>query len=237
MPVLVVGKTEIPYVVRFSDTATRRRVVVTPGRVEVVAPTGSGKKGIEEFVQRKRRWIYDKVETVNQAAAKVSKDRPSRYATGAKIVYRGRRLKLTVRRSLCEKPSVRYQNGFLVEASAEASDQEIRAALEAWMKDRVRRDIEEVVRRFSTRLGAKPKAIRVRALSENWGSCGEGGTLHFDWRLIQAPKAVLEYAVVHEMVHLRVRGHGKVFWSKVRELLPGYEGPKEWLRRHEAELD
>lgn len=231
MPVLIVGRTEIPYEIRWSDTATRRKIVVTPGKVEVVAPANQEQAGVETFVHRKRRWVFDKVQSVNQAAASLDHPQPSRYASGAKVLYRGRRMRLTVKRAEVAEVQVTYRSGFHVLAPQEAPDELIKTALEAWMKDRILLDIHELSRRYAPRLSVTPRAIRVRAMEEMWGSCGEGGTLHFDWRLIQAPKAILEYAVVHELAHLRDRGHGKSFWSLVARVLPEYEAAKRWLER------
>ena len=45
----------------------------------------------------------------------------------------------------------------------------------------------------------KPRSIRVAEFVTGWGSCGQSGTIHIDWRLVFAPKRVLEYVVVHEL--------------------------------------
>lgn len=50
-------------------------------------------------------------------------------------------------------------------------------------------------------LVVKPKAVRVMDLSQVWGSCGQGGIIHLNWKLVFAPKPVLEYAVAHELSH------------------------------------
>ncbi len=51
------------------------------------------------------------------------------------------------------------------------------------------------------------------------------------------PKTVLEYAVVHELCHLRYRNHSAAFWSLIRGLLPDYECRKAWLEKHGAGYD
>ena len=56
---LVVGRTVIPYEVRRSARARRRRIVVTPERVEVVAPEGQSDEEIAAYVESRRRWVYD----------------------------------------------------------------------------------------------------------------------------------------------------------------------------------
>lgn len=116
-------------------------------------------------------------------------------------------------------------------------DAALRAAVEAWLKDRVKRDVRALIGRHAPRLGVTPKAVRVMELRRIWGSCGQGGVLHFNWKLIFAPKAVLEYAVVHELAHLRHRDHTPTFWRTVGALVGDYELRREWLATKEDLLD
>lgn len=68
-----------------------------------------------------------------------------------------------------------------------------------------------------------------------WGSCGKGGTLRLERKLIRAPKPVLEYVVVHEICHLRHRDHSEEFWALVKKLLPDYKDRKNWLDEHQVQ--
>jgi len=51
-----------------------------------------------------------------------------------------------------------------------------------------------------------------------------------------APPAVLEYVVVHELVHLEYRNHSEAFWNRLEELLPSYEEQKTWLEENALKL-
>jgi predicted metal-dependent hydrolase len=51
-----------------------------------------------------------------------------------------------------------------------------------------------------------------------------------------APRAVLEYVVVHELCHLRRPDHSPAFWAELERHLPGWREPAAWLRRHGREL-
>ncbi|MXW34386.1 MAG: M48 family metallopeptidase, partial [Chloroflexi bacterium] len=46
-----------------------------------------------------------------------------------------------------------------------------------------------------------------------WGCCDHGGTIRVIWRFIPAPMRLVDYVVVHELVHLRYRGHGRDYWQ------------------------
>ena len=53
----------------------------------------------------------------------------------------------------------------------------------------------------------------------------------FSWRLILAPRDVLEYVAAHEVAHLVHMNHSAAFWHVVGSLYPGFEHPRAWLRR------
>ena len=47
-----------------------------------------------------------------------------------------------------------------------------------------------------------------------------------------APLPVVDYVVIHELVHLQERNHTKAFWNKVKILMPDYERQKDWLKKN-----
>jgi len=246
---LVVGETRIAYDVRRSPVAKRRRLIVRPDRVEVVVPTGQTDGEVADFVRRRREWIFTEQEKLREREARQRSVGPGQMISGAKIPYRGRMMRLRVERwadgggdgdgngngdgDAGSGVSVEYRNGFRVTAPGRADDGEIRAAVEAWLMDRVKRDVRGFVGRHSPTLGVTPKAVRVMDLSKVWGSCGAGGIIHLNWKLIFAPMPVLEYAVAHELSHLRHRDHTPAFWRTVGELVDGYELRRDWLAANE----
>jgi hypothetical protein len=88
-------------------------------------------------------------------------------------------------------------------------------------------------------MGVSYKSISIRDQCTRWGSCSSQGSLSFNWRLVMAQPAVLEYVVVHELVHLSVKNHSRAFWLRVESLLPDYRVRRDWLRAngHRLRLD
>jgi hypothetical protein len=107
---------------------------------------------------------------------------------------------------------------------------------EAEGRRRVREVVTEVAAVEALRLGVAYRAIQIRDQRTRWGSCSPRGTLTFNWRLVLAPHAVLDYVVVHELCHLREANHGPGFWRLLEQARPGYKVPRAWLRRHGHEL-
>lgn len=78
--------------------------------------------------------------------------------------------------------------------------------------------------------------IAIRDQKTRWGSCSAKGTLSFNWRLMLAPPAILDYVVVHELCHLTHMNHSSAFWQKVESVYPDYRTARKWLKEHGQEL-
>lgn len=238
MPTLQIGRKEIPYELRRSATASERRITITPGHVEVLALTSDKDDDIAGFLERKRQWLFNTVREMERITA--SRHAVPRFITGSKIPYRGRKMSLTVRRTDSERAAVTYRNGFIVDLphwAGDDTDQLVASELKHWLKQRARRDVKEIAADYGKRFGLIPRSIRVGEMAHGWGSCGSEGNVLINWHLIFAPRKVLEYVVVHELAHLRVRSHGPEFWRFLRCLLPNMEMPRTWLEHHGNEIE
>ena len=77
----------------------------------------------------------------------------------------------------------------------------------------------------------------VRDIQNRWGSCTRNKEIYYHWKCIMAPPKVLDYLIVHELVHLECPNHSREFWDKVGVLLPDYENSKDWLTQNGIRLD
>jgi hypothetical protein len=104
------------------------------------------------------------------------------------------------------------------------------------MRANARAEIEQVVLEQARRMNAKPKVISIRDQRTRWGSCSSRGNLAFNWRLVMAPPAVLQYVVVHELAHIFELNHSKDFWDIVAKYFPDYKKARTWLRKNASSL-
>ena len=235
MPVYNIGSTEIEYTLERRNDIERRYIEIMPSHVLVTVSNEDNDADVEQFLNRKERWLFDNTQRVNELANRGHKIH--RFITGVKIPYRGRRMKLTVTRKTTPDVEVIFRNGFIVSlpdyAIGKAQDEIVEDALRLWMKRKIRKDVNEIVSRYTRKCGFTPKAIRIKDQKHLWGSCGKDGTINLNWHLIYAPKPVLEYAVLHELCHLTHRTHCDEFWLLVKKLMPNYEEHKLWLDKNE----
>ncbi|MDF2674900.1 MAG: hypothetical protein K0R09_3168, partial [Clostridiales bacterium] len=69
-----------------------------------------------------------------------------------------------------------------------------------------------------------------------WGSCSSKDNINFNWKLIMAPQAVLDYIVVHELCHLKHRDHSKNYWNLVEQIIPDHKEKRKWLKENGRSL-
>jgi predicted metal-dependent hydrolase len=69
---------------------------------------------------------------------------------------------------------------------------------------------------WSKRIGVEPKEIRIRLMRNKWASCSSNGRLTFNSEILTRPEQFRNEAIVHELLHLKVPNHGKLFQSLIR---------------------
>ena len=111
-----------------------------------------------------------------------------------------------------------------------------RAALEKRYIEAAREYFPKRVAYFLPLTGGSYERITIRDQKTRWGSCSAKGTLSFNWRLMLAPPAVLDYVVVHELCHLTHMDHSAAFWALVEQVCPDYRTHRKWLKEHGQEL-
>jgi predicted metal-dependent hydrolase len=210
---------------------SRRRtiaLVITPdARLIVRAPHRVPDAMIDEMIREKSGWIRKKLAEM--------RERPQatvhQYEEGEIFFFLGRPYPLhftgddsgTIERTdrLCVCQTLRP---------------DIRRRLKEWYGEEAKKEIHARCMWFSLTTGYVPASIRISDARERWGSCTHKGGVNFSWRLVQAPLEIVDYVIVHELVHIRQHDHSKKFWAKVIEIMPDYERRRKWLRENERLL-
>jgi predicted metal-dependent hydrolase len=198
---------------------TLRVVAVTREAVLTMPPRGSFREA-REFAERHGAWIAARLDRL---------PRPAPFEHGSEIPVRGvvhviahrRGARGTVwteidrdgRRQLCV-------NGDAAHVARRITD---------YLKREVKRDLEAAVSRYADRLGVQVRRISIRDQVSRWGSCSTSGALSFSWRLVLAPRFVLDYLAAHEVAHLVEMNHSVRFWRLLGRICPDMERAKAWL--------
>jgi predicted metal-dependent hydrolase len=78
--------------------------------------------------------------------------------------------------------------------------------------------------------------LSVRETTSRWGSCSSRGHISICWRLIFAPRIILDYVIAHEVSHLIEMNHSERFWHIVSRLIPNHTTHRSWLKKNAKTL-
>lgn len=215
-------ETEISKIIR-SKRKTIALEIKEDASLVVRAPENVSHELICEFVRKKKVWILGKQKLMRTRKAKVFRE----FVEGEDFWYLGKIYRLRVV-DYQSSPLV-FKDKFLLPGRCVDRAREV---LIDWYKEQAQRRIKERVELFARVTGVRYGKIKITNAKKRWGSCSVGGNLNFSWRLIMAPLKVIDYVVVHEIVHLSMPSHSKDFWAKVEELMPNYTQPKSWLKEN-----
>ena len=208
---------------RRSDRARRVRITVDRGgAVEVVLPRRAPEHAAEDAVRELRPWIDKRLAEVGRQQAAV-------LARGDTLPYLGQRL--TVHAQPGRTRVTRRADVLLVPLGPGRL-----AAIERWYRQRARAEIQPRIDRACALAGLDYSRLSIRDQRTRWGSCSRAGALSFNWRLLLAPEAVLDYVIWHEVCHLAVMDHSPRFWNLVAHYCPDHRTHAAWLRRNSGTL-
>ena len=190
----------------------------------VRAPFKVSDEIINRVILRHSDWIEKKKKEMQLRDIKFSK---KEFINGEGFLYIGNyyRLRLVENQEI----PLNFENGFYLSKDYLIGAKEI---FIDWYKMRAYEKISERVKWYAQKRGFKYNRINITNAQKRWGSCSCSNNLNFSWRLIMAPLPVVDYVVVHELVHLDEKNHSKAFWNKVKMLITDYKKHQEWLKKN-----
>jgi len=193
-------------------------------RVIVRAPEGLPADIIETIVESKKAWIEAKINDTRKYPEKPDK---KEFVSGESMMLLGRNYSLVVVREVFDE--VRFDGATFQISSYHQS--EANNLFVEWYKNYALAEIEPMAKEFARKLGVNYNSCAIsETMKYRWASCTPKGNINFNWRIIKAPRFVIEYLIVHELAHLRVPNHSPEFWNIVSIQVPMYEDAKLWLR-------
>ena len=234
------GNSVIAY--RIVRSAERSAIAVTvnpDGAVQVAAPKGTLKAVIAEAVLSKATWIIRQREFYRRQAS----GHPKLFVSGESFPYLGRQYKLKVRRrSGLELGRVELTKGqFNVTLNSDVAKAEqsqlVKKGLTTWYRRRAKEIILPILEAYSAKVGVSCNGARIREMKKRWGSGGQDRHLAFNWRIIMAPRRLVEYVVAHELCHTIYPDHSRDFWRLLEKVMPDYERRRQALAVNGAKYD
>jgi hypothetical protein len=219
------GSKKIDFLVEYSARKTLGITVTPDLDVLVKAPIGSSLDKIKEKLLKKAAWIIKQQSFFLSFQPKTTK---RKYIAGETHLYLGRQYLLNV--EICNVESVKLKGKFIeVKASAQSRVKEL---VKDWYlvhaKSKFKEIAEPLIDKFKKHKVA-PNSIVFREMPTRWGSCTPKGKIILNPELIKAPKACIEYVIIHECCHLIHHDHTQKFIDLQTKEMPDWEKWKSKL--------
>lgn len=203
-------------------------IIERDGSLTVRAPKRATLRDIEGFIHEKKDWIIRSREKMKAIVEPPQKQ----YMDGETFLFLGQDYEL--RLVPPQRPALKFDGGFTLGISARERGERM---FTQWYKTQAMNIFSERVNHFAALRGFSPKQVKVNSAKTRWGSCSSNGTINFTWRLVMAPLEVIDYVVLHELAHLKIKDHSPRFWKLVETLCPSFKRQRKWLKDNGEKLN
>ncbi|HJU95448.1 MAG TPA: SprT family zinc-dependent metalloprotease [Nitrososphaera sp.] len=199
----------------------RLRLVSGMNGVHAIVPLNYNVKELEIFVASKRDWILK----TSQYYGKL-KER-CRGLEPYTIYFLGSRYRFHVVKD--RQPSTIISDALKLITFHVTDMRRYKQHMREWYMQQTTRIIADRLPVLASRFNVKYNKVSIKSQKSRWASCSKKGNLHFNLLLSAAPPNVIDYVVIHELMHLIEFDHSHQFWQLVKEADPDYKKHREWL--------
>ena len=196
------------------------------GRVTLVAPKATRLEVARAYAISKLGWIRSQQEKLTKQA----RETPRRFIERESHYLWGRRHLMTIKHREA-KPSVSLDHKRITLTVRPRSDSMKRAeVIQEWHKSLLHAVVPLLVRKWEPKLKVKVTGYFLQRMKTKWGSCNHrAGHIRLNTELVKKPKDLLEYVIVHEMVHLLEPTHSEQFMETLGKHYPSWREARSEL--------
>tara|TARA_B100000614_G_C14439371_1_gene449567 strand:+ start:226 stop:921 length:696 start_codon:yes stop_codon:yes gene_type:complete len=180
----------------------------------------------KEAIYKKGKWILEKLKLVERIPQ-------GKIVSGSRLLYLGRRYYAEiVPDSTIRKTKVKFTHSkfkILLNPKLPDRDAAINEALQLFCREKAGIKIAPRVKKWSKTTGLYPSAVKFRRLSKRWGSCTPDNEIILNHDAVKLPFTLIDYIVVHELVHIKHKDHSKAFYQELCKYMPDWELLEEKL--------
>ncbi len=214
------------YTLTRADRKTISIKIADDGSVLVTVPCRLSDQQIKQFVAKKAGWITKTRQRVLDAVARQAEFDPLRSGS---LWLLGNRYPIR------QGEETAFDGVCFIVKSVSFFDEkpELISLYRRLAAELIRNRVEE----YAPRVGVQPSGVKITSPKTRWGSCSGNDRLCFNWKLVFAPLAAVDYVVVHELCHIRHHNHAPRFWAAVAEVLPDYKKREKILQELQQRLN
>lgn len=200
-------------------------VLPPDGKVRLSVPNDTKQNVIDAFVRTRVSWIKEQQKAFQEQLRQTKRE----YVSGETVYLFGNQYFLKVVHSNVNNIKIEGKTVYLGVRNNTSTESRERLMNE-WYRELLKEQIEKRVNSLIGSTGIFPEEWQIQTMKTKWGSCNpDKKRLLFNLQLAKKPFECIDFVVTHEFCHLFDRTHGKVFISKMDELLPRWRELKNQL--------
>ncbi len=228
------GTITIPYHVIKTSRIKTSEVIVDADTITVRVPFDKDKPEIQKLVLDKASWILKKQKEYRETTPEIIK--PS-FKENTILPYLGNNYSLKINKNQARNSIGMDDGKFLVQVkTAELSSSVLKGLYENWLEEKAQDVFEDKVEKYSKKIGVRVKRITIKNLRNRWGSLTKSGAINLNLNLVKAPEEVIDYIILHELCHLKIKKHSHHYWDMLHKFMPNYHDKIEWLKVNGSSL-
>ena len=192
-------------------------VLPPDGAVRVSAPLSMSDESIQLFVRTRIGWIRKQQERFQQQPRQSERQ----YVSGETLYVWGKQYFLQVEYSYKGNDLVLSGDKAILTVRKESSAQQRENFVNEWYRQQLKNAIEKYLPKWETITGLHCSSWQTKYMTTRWGTCNTGTRkIWLNLQLAKKSYECLEYVILHELIHLKVRSHGAEFVSLMDYYLP-----------------
>ncbi|MNQ53373.1 hypothetical protein D3C85_674110 [compost metagenome] len=211
MPTVQYGNTTIDYSFTESEGLKSHYISVEKGVGVILKGKPISIEQADKLILKKAKWILDKLDLVSSIS-------DGEIVTGSRVQYLGRKyyVEILIDNSASKINIDFTESKFKVTLPNHLNTQEgLRQAFENYLRIKAQEKIEPILKKKSKATGLEYNNVKFMKLEKRWGSCTPSNTIIININAIKLPFSLIEYLVVHELVHTKIKSHSKEFWAEL----------------------
>jgi len=190
--------------------------------VQVTVPNGMSFRSAAHFVEKKREWILRHLEEL-----RVQEKQREGFYDGTQTL-KTRYHHFDVQASDENLFSVLFEQGRATAFYPEElnlSDRVVQSFIKTAYIETLRREAKKYLpdrlAALATKYGFKYNKVFIKNHRSRWGSCSEKNNINLNLHLMRLPDALIDYVLLHELVHTEIKNHSPAFWARVDGVCEG----------------
>jgi hypothetical protein len=219
MPKVQYGHKTIEYSFKEKEKLKSHYITVDKGDGVVLKGKSISDDKAQKLILKKAKWILDKLDLVSSIG-------DDDIVTGSRIQYLGRKYYVELFENSSQKEILIdfTESKFKVLLPKSLNNQiELKHAFENFLRLKAEEKLKPRIKKLGNITGLDYNNFKIRKLEKRWGSCTASNDIIINIDAVKLPYSLIDYLLVHELVHTKIKSHSKEFWAELSKHIPNWK--------------